>query len=99
MIHQDSAHHLRRDRKEVQAVPPIHPLADQPQIGLVNQRRRLKGMAGALATQIRRRLPPEFLIHQRQKIVLRARVAVRPGMEQRRHLSCSIAHVGCHGQF
>ena len=52
LIHPNPPHHLRRDAEEVRADLSRHaPLADQAQVGPVDERRRLQGMAGPLATE------------------------------------------------
>ena len=41
VVHQEAAHHVRRDGKEVGAIVPLHAaLIDEPQIRLVHERRR-----------------------------------------------------------
>ena len=44
VIDQNLPHQASRDAEEMSAALPWHALIDQPQIGLVDQRRRLKGM-------------------------------------------------------
>jgi hypothetical protein len=82
VIHEDPAHHLRSDREEVDTVLPIHALIHQPQIRLVNQRRRLKSMVVPLVPKISGRPASELLINQGQEIVLRVSVASRPRLKQ-----------------
>ena len=80
------AYHLGRDGEEVSMVLPINPpLADQPQVCLVNQRRRLESVVVPLVLKISGRPAPEFLINQGQEIVLRVSVASRPRLKQARH--------------
>ena len=50
VIHQDAPHQLSRDRKEVRAVLPLNVArVDQPQIGLIDQRRGLQRYAVSFA--------------------------------------------------
>ena len=55
VVHEDSAHHLRGDAEEMRAVPPVDlALFDQPQVRLVNQRRRLERVPRPLAAKLAR---------------------------------------------
>ena len=59
---------MRGDGAEVRAVlPPPRPILHQPQVGLVDQGRRLQRLTGTLATQIRGSEPPQLLVHDRQQ--------------------------------
>jgi hypothetical protein len=52
-LHQDPSHHLRCDSEEVRAIPPFDSIdVDQPQVRLVDQRRRLQRMIGPLLAHI-----------------------------------------------
>ena len=49
-IDEDAPHQASRHRQKVRAVLPVHPLGvDQPQVGLVDERGRLEGMAAFLS--------------------------------------------------
>src|SRR6185437_4524659 len=53
VIHENSAHEMRSNGKEVRAVlPPGAPLVNQLEVGLVNQGRRRKGVIGPLPVEI-----------------------------------------------
>jgi hypothetical protein len=53
VIHQDTAHHLRRQAEEVSAVLPRHGiLTNQPQIRFVHEGRRLQRMVPTLLSQV-----------------------------------------------
>src|SRR5918993_2740058 len=57
VIDEDAAHHLRRDAEEVRPVLPLHlRLIDEPQVGFVDERGRLQGVALSLAAQVAGRL-------------------------------------------
>ena len=50
VVHENAAHHLRRDAEEVRPALPLNPiLVDQPKIRLIDQRRWLQRMVGTLA--------------------------------------------------
>jgi hypothetical protein len=70
VIDENSAHHLRRDAKEMRAALPIDvPLVDKPQVYLVNQGRWLQGVVGALFPKLPRRNAAEFRVHEGQQLV------------------------------
>ena len=53
MVHEDASHHFGGDSQEVRAILPVDALmADQPEVGLMNERRRLERMVAPLSTQI-----------------------------------------------
>ena len=69
-LDQDLAHRVRGDRAEVRAVlPALRAILHQPQVGLVDERRRLERLARTLAAQIRRRQPAQLLVDDRQQRV------------------------------
>lgn len=83
VIDQNPPHHLRGDSKEVRAVLPGDPfLAEQPQLRLVDERRRLQGVVRAFMAQIRRCPATEVTIDQRHQRVTRSNVPLRPGSKQ-----------------
>ena len=57
VVHEDLTHELRGDRDEMGAVGPVlsRAPAHQAHEGFVDERRRLQGVAGPLAAQVRRR--------------------------------------------
>ena len=77
VLDQDSTHGLgRRGEEMTAAVPgPIGIDADQTQVGLVDERRRLQGLAGRLARQPLRGQPPQLVVDQRQQLASRPRLA------------------------
>jgi hypothetical protein len=68
LVDEDAAHRLGRGGEEVPArVPGLHPVnIDQPEIGLVNQRGRLKRLPGLLLGQPLRCQLPQLVVDQRQ---------------------------------
>ena len=69
-LDQDLPHRVRRDGAEVRAVlPALRPILQQPQIRLVDERRRLQRLPGTLAAQIARRQAPQLLVDDRQQRV------------------------------
>ncbi len=67
-IQQDPPHRLGRRREKVPATLPALALirADDSQIGLMHERRRLESLTGLLVCQTPRRQPPELVVHQWQ---------------------------------
>ena len=88
VIDQDPAHDLRRDTKEVRSILPIDlPLIDEPQVHLMNERRRLQGVVGPLATKLAGRNATELRIDERQQLIECTAVAATPLAEQRRDVA------------
>jgi hypothetical protein len=78
MVHQDSAHYLRRDPKEVSAILPLYlPLIDELDVRLMYERCRLKRMIASLATEIAAGKPSKFVIYERVDPIDDLAVAVR----------------------
>jgi hypothetical protein len=76
---------LRRDRKKLRAIlPECPPLIDQSEIHLVDERRRLERLPSSFAAKASGRLATQLLINQRHQDIPSARVAGRPGLQQRR---------------
>ena len=84
-VDQDTAHDLRGHGKEVGAVLPAYVLPiDQPQVGLVDERRRLEDVSRALARHVSRREAMQLLVNQRRQRLERGLVAAAPRGEQLR---------------
>jgi hypothetical protein len=67
VIDENPAHHLRRDTKEMRSILPVDVvLVDEPDVGLVNEGRRLQGVIGTLASELARRHPAQFRIDEWQ---------------------------------
>ena len=79
MIHHDPPHQPRRDGEEMRAVSPARPLlVDQADIGLVDERRRLERVPGALASQLRARQPAQLLVDERHELLARRLTTLAP---------------------
>ena len=97
VIHQEAAHHVSGDRKEMRAVLPAHaPLIDEPQIRLVHERRRRQRMVGALPPQVAPRQSAHLRIDRLHQAVARRRLPVAPRDEQARHV-LGLGHVSSGG--
>ena len=82
-VHEHPAHLSRRHRQEVLAVLPLHALrVDQPEIGLVDERRGLQAVPGALAGQAVTRDAMELGVHGLHELLERSAVAAAPCLEQ-----------------
>ena len=61
VVNENSPHHSRRQREEMHAGSASRPpLAEQAQIGFVDQGRRLQGVALAVTAKLPRGTPPEL---------------------------------------
>ncbi len=77
LLHEDPPHGLGRGRKEVAARLPALSLIrrDEPQIRLVDERRRLEGVSCRLLRHPRRGQPAQLIVHQRQQLLRRVGIA------------------------
>ena len=76
----------------MRAVLPVNSrLVNQPQIGLVNERRRLERVVAALSTQIPRGARPQVSMDQTEEIIARLHVSACPRAQQ----ECSRAGFVC----
>ena len=74
VIDQDPAHDLRRDAKEMASILPIDlALVDEPDVHLMNKRRRLQGVVGALAPKLARGNAAKLPVDERQQGTERSR--------------------------
>ena len=95
VIYQQAAHDFSHCAEKVRAVLPVHlPLIHQLQINLVDQRRRLQRVIGALVFQAARRQPPQFIIDDGHQFIQRRRLAALPGKQE---LGDVVRSVFCHG--
>jgi hypothetical protein len=70
MVDEHAPHHHRGQAHELCPIPPVHlSLIDQPEIGLVHERRRLQRVGVALTRQVATGKPPELLIHERKQFL------------------------------
>ncbi len=89
-VDQHAPHNLRRDRKEMGAILPLHVLpVDQAQVGFVDQRSSLKEVVATLAGHAPHRDAPQFLVDERRQRLERGLVAVAPRDEQLRDIGGS----------
>lgn len=93
VIDQDAAHHRGRHTKELCTVAPRDPsLVDEAEIGLVNECRRLQGVAGSLAAEVGGRAAAQLVVDERHEPVARADIARAPGLEELRDPALGRAH-------
>jgi hypothetical protein len=82
----------------VRPIAPAHPIdTDEPQVRLVDERRRLQRVIGALISHVVMRETPQLAVYDGQEGVARCRVAIRPRREQLRHLLSRRRLFVCHG--
>lgn len=83
MIHEDAAHHFGGDGQKVRAALPVNAaMVDEPQIGLVNKRRRLERVVAPLPAQIACRARSQISMDQTEGIVARLNVSECPRAQQ-----------------
>jgi hypothetical protein len=83
VVYEDPAHHLGRHAEKLRPIlPPDARLVDQPQVGFVNERGRLQGVGGALASEVIRGLPSKFVVDERQERVPCLEVTIAPCQQQ-----------------
>src|SRR6185436_8891341 len=88
MVDEDTAHHLRRHAEELGAILPVdRVLIGEAQVGLVHERRRLQGVAAALAAQVGRGPASQVLVDDGDEAIRRLRLAGRPGGQESRDVS------------
>jgi hypothetical protein len=79
MINQDSPHQLGRDAKEVSAILPTHLLlVYQPYVGLVDERRGLKGVSWVFPAHVAPCKLSELSVDERQKLIECRLVSLTP---------------------
>ena len=82
MVHQDSAHHARREAEELGPVPPVDAaLIHQPEICLVHERGGLKGMTCGFAAQVLGGKPVQLLVHDGEHLIEALLVAPATGQQ------------------
>ena len=71
------------NRKEVRAVVPRHALdVNQPEVGLVDQRRRLQAVSSVLPSRVSPRNVVEFPLYERNQLLQSFLVALTPPEQQ-----------------
>jgi hypothetical protein len=88
MVHEDSAHQLRSDAEEVQAVFPMHGgMTGQTQVSFMDEGGPLQGVTGALTGKTLARQSPKLVINKRDEHFPGSSVAAAPAKEQFRYLT------------
>ena len=87
-LDKDPAHRFGRRGEEVSAVLPALVIrgADEPQVGLVHQRRGLERLAGLLPRQALSGQLPQLVVDQRQELLGRPGLTLFDGGEDARHV-------------
>jgi hypothetical protein len=67
------------------ALPVDGSLAHQPEIGLVDERSRLKCVAPAVTTELAGGASPELVVHERKQLLLGIRTPGGPLLKQTCH--------------
>jgi hypothetical protein len=81
-INENPAHQPRRHREEVRAVLPPNPIDfNEPQVHLVDERRRLEGVADPFTLHVMTGQAAQLLMDQRQQRVKRVGFAPVPSQE------------------
>jgi hypothetical protein len=79
VIDQDPAHDLCRDAKKVGSMVPVDlALVDEPEVDLVNERRRLQRVVSPLASKLARGRPAELSVDEREQQIERSPIAATP---------------------
>ena len=79
VVDQDPAHDLCRDAEEVRPILPVHlALVDEPDVDLVNERRRLKGVVSPLAAKLARGRAAKLCVNEREQLIERSPIAATP---------------------
>jgi hypothetical protein len=82
MFDQDPPHDAGRDAQEVGTVSPIHIRCDQPEVGLVYERRGLQGVSRLFASKLPASEPAELGIDEGNQASVGLLVAGAPVLEQ-----------------
>ena len=83
MVHQDAAHELSRNGKEVRSILPLNlPDIDQPEICLLDQDSRLQRMTRSFAPHPGSGEAMKFVVNDRNQVIQGFAVAAPPGVQQ-----------------
>ncbi len=92
-VNQNTAHELGRKGEEMGTVLPPHlTRVDEPQIGFVDQCRRLQCMAGPLAGHVVAREAVEVVVNQRCQRSKCLRISLAPSQKELRDVSAACLH-------
>ena len=87
VIHENPAHHLRRNAEEMRPIPPVAlPLVDQAQVELVNERGGLQREATPFAAKLAYGHATQLRVDERQQLVEGIRVTTPPFGQKRRYV-------------
>src|SRR6202453_3926550 len=86
MIDQNAAHEPRGQREEMTAILQCDIRLNQTHKGLMNHRRRLKGMAASLRPHVAARKTAKFVIYQRRQTFQRLGMTRSPLGQQLREV-------------
>jgi hypothetical protein len=79
VVNENAAHQRRGHGEEMRAILPLHAIElDDPQVGFVDERGRLQGVAGPFALQIAMRDPAQLVVDERDDFVSRGAVLAAP---------------------
>jgi hypothetical protein len=82
VLDEDAAHGLGGGGEEMPAAVEPLPVADQPEVRLVDQGRGLQGVVGGLACHPDGRQLPQLVVDEREELGGRVPVAGRGGVEE-----------------
>ena len=100
VVHEDAPHNASGYREEMRAVMPLNGLpVNQPDICLVDERRRLETVPDALSRHTASRDPVELLIDERNQPLEGVLVAVSPPEEQPGDLGVLVSNAAMLSQF
>ena len=86
-VNEDAPHHLRRDGEELRTILPGRAaLIDEPDVRLVHERGRLKGVVRPLAPQVRRGAATKLAIHEHQHTLARLEIPGGPRVQEPGHV-------------
>ena len=87
VIDQNPAHQLRCKREKLRTVRPVGlPLIDEPEVGLVHERRGLQDVPRALAAKPTSRLSPQLVVQKLQHLISGSQISLAPGPQQSRYV-------------
>jgi hypothetical protein len=95
MVNQDATHHLGRQREEVRPILPGGvALANQPQIGLIDERGGLKDVARRFMAKSGGCPTAQFLVDHCHQLVARPEVPAAPSVQQTGHIAVGMVQIG-----
>jgi hypothetical protein len=93
VVHQDAAHQLGGEAKEMRTVLPRRSaLVDEPHVKLVNQGRRYERVIRTFPPQLFRGYPAQLTVHQREQSLEGLFIPVGPLQQQACDLSGRLCH-------